>query len=140
MPNWCSNKWHVHFEDEDERAEFVETCLSRNPDDHLYIDFNKVRPLPAVFETETDEDVLTAETGSPDPRSWRESNWGVKGSLGNGAWCRCKVRHGDFHFKFATAWCPPGGIFDALHEQFESIEVSALYYEPGMGLAGYLEH
>lgn len=60
-------------------------------------------------------------TGFKNWYEWNIANWGTK-------WSAChpqpvERRDGVAEFRFSTAWCEPLPIFEALHEQYPSLEM-----------------
>ena len=132
MPNWAENRWKVSGPEEDVAAAMQD--LGIEPDDGGEMTFEKLRPVPEAAPDPPDG------VKGANAQNARIEAWGTK-------WEPAEVSHdycgdGDacVNISFQTAWEPPRPVYDALVVKYPGLEVLAHYYEPGMGLFGYLGH
>ena len=123
MPNWCTNKWQVNCEDEAQR-------------DRVLIDLglDPAKIDPGEVEGMRFSKLVPAEEGGVGDEGDRK--WGTK-------WEPSGVKLDDiwtdgFELTFETAWGPPDKWFQVLQDEHPDVSFVALYYEPGVGIAGYL--
>jgi hypothetical protein len=125
MPNWCLNKLTIEHEDRSKVIEFVLAYKEGKACDHYL-------PMPKN------------EDGTPFDNwyGWAINNWGTKWDIGSD--------NGEVHglnptivgnqasMSFDSAWSPPIGLYEKLHNLGFSIE--ATYFEPGIGFCGLWEN
>lgn len=105
MANYVSHRIVVHGEP-NELIRFKTTCIVPDPDDgDICLNFAVLVPEPSE---------------NTDWHTWRMINWGTK-------WNSCSFQEehyspGRYEFTFDTAWSSPGPIFDALAENYPTLE------------------
>jgi hypothetical protein len=117
MPNWCNNK--------------VTLSGSTEQVNHL-LNYLKQEPKPDDYHGLLEYFVPQPQTGEDwGWYDWRVENWGTK-------WeptLDTVERSGNtITIYFDSAWAPPTAAYDAMHAQ--GWDITALYFEPGMGFAG----
>lgn len=115
MPNWCSNVAQISHEDKFE-VDKIENELSKKENCQL---FNSLvtRPL----------------TEDENWYGWNCENWGTKWDAAVQYWER--LDENTLMVEFDTAWAPPVSFYDSLVTEY-SYDVTAQYFEPGMGFVG----
>ena len=163
MPNWCNNRLTVSGEDTEQVAKVKSFLESDTPFADIYPEPDwKTIPLPAdeveslgrkrgnpgelpeYVEIKNPKGEVMHKgyefksTGCQDDRwyNWRCQNWDTKWDIH-----RDHVEFGYedenyFVCHFDTAWSPPEGIIHKLREDFPDLNISLMYDEPGMELAG----
>lgn len=145
MPNWCSNSVAISHPDPVRIQLLSEAFANRRL-------FQSVIPIPPELLQEelstyggNDEEARRRDqlreaameaTGYPNAYDFCISRWGTKWEVGEddgGSQSICP-NDGILRMHFETAWAPPEGIYEELTEQ--GYDVSAYYYEPGMGFCG----
>jgi hypothetical protein len=144
MPNWCENVLYLEHDDPNEIVRLMELfdsgngggffehvlpCPKKLRDDEAvsYADEEKQRERRLVEKDNLDK------FGSKDWYDWCIKNWGTK-------WDACSVEANmpwDSHFLqvvFETAWSPPTGIYQTLHDR--GFVVEAYYVEYGCDFCG----
>ena len=117
MPNWCSNS--VTFYNEDvSKIDALEQELKKGEDAQIFTHF---LPIPEGVE---------------DWYSWNVNNWGTKWDANVYQWDR--EDNNTLSVIFDTAWSPPIAVYE--HLTNENWNISAFYYEPGMGFIGKYEN
>lgn len=115
MPNHCFNT--LICEDAD-FSEIIEQFRTKGEDEHDFLDFDKIIPMPKELEitasfntkdTELQEQykINTEKFGFPHWYEWRKANWGTKWNSYN-----CDFK--DNSVTFSTAWCPPEPVIKEL--------------------------
>ena len=119
MPNWCNNNLTVTSDDPEKIKRFNLALQSEGL-------FSAFLPNP---------------TGAWD-YAWSIENWGVKWDFGRdhhagdpAAEVQTKNGKKYVQLSFSTAWAPPNGFYNFIHEQL-GFRVKAYFYEPGMGFVG----
>jgi len=151
MPNWCRNRVSFYSDNKQHIAKLWSIFESETP-------FNEIVPSPDWKTTPNDKGELPVkrEMKNPDGRvvyttydfpdgtnddrwySWNIANWGCKWEVSD---VECDhFEDNSFECEFETPWSPPEGIFYALREMFEDVEISWFFDEPGMQVAGYLNN
>ena len=139
MPNWCMNEVTFYFEDEETRDDFlksVEDWVEISTDlggklhtqkENSVFRFNKILPMPV-----DDEDF--------DWHEWCCRNWGTKWEPDVVLFDRPDKL--SVYMEMYTAWSPPLGIYEKLHEDWEHRGMSCdwFYREDGIQVAGWLPH
>ena len=115
MPNWCSNVAQISHEDKFE-VDKIENELSKKENCQL---FNSIvtRPL----------------TEDENWYGWNCENWGTKWDAAVQYWER--LDENTLMVEFDTAWSPPVYFYNNLVTEY-GYDVTAQYYEPGMGFVG----
>ena len=136
MPNWCVNR--VTFSGP---ARDVEAIRSLIGTDKQIISFQKIKPMPSEYE-ESSVSPPTDGCGAAEWFFWRLANWGTKQDV-FADHIRVLVDVPDcLSLQFDTAWEPAHGIYRELrklvNEHELSIDITWIYEEPDMGLAGEL--
>ena len=115
MPNWCLNKLTISHEDRSKVMEFVCAYKEGKACEHYL-------PRPA----------------DKDWYEWNIANWGTKWDIGsdNGEvhGLNPTIVDNEATMSFDSAWSPPIGLYERLHNLGFSVE--ATYFEPGMGFCG----
>jgi hypothetical protein len=120
MPNYCYNSVTITIEDAAKADQFESflTQLQSNKDESSVGLLGYFLPRPA----EEDENWY----------GWNCENWGTKWDVHRCDWHRTNET---FELTFDTAWSPPIGVFEQIH-QLEGFDVFARYDEPGMCFVG----
>lgn len=133
MPNWCDNVVNVTHKDPKMLDRFEQAFNAGRLCDEFV-------PMPEELKgttspSETNE-VLVEKYGASDWYMWAVNNWGTKWDVGgDGEYIE---RDGDtIYCNFQSAWSPPVPVMVALEEL--GFQVTAKYYEPGMGFVGVYE-
>lgn len=113
MPNWCDNS--VTLRSTKENIDALEKVLENKEDQQV---FQHLHPRPATEEENW--------------YNWNIENWGTKWDISVIDWSR----YGDneIWISFDTAWAPPIGVYQHLHNKGWSVE--AFYHESGMCFCG----
>ena len=121
MPNWCMN--NLVLKNTKEKIDALESQLRKNEGKEF---FNLLFPRP-LEEAENWYE-------------WNVANWGTKWDVNIDIEYDQMVRLNDetLEFRFDTAWSPPTGFYDFLVD--DGWDVSAKYYECGMGFIGQYEN
>jgi hypothetical protein len=144
MPNWCSNQVSISHEDRS-KVEALALAIKEGkfcshvipvPED-LQIVAGRVgadgEPDQVELERRTAENVQKYGAGN-----WYDfcvSRWGTKWEVDPYDPTEVNVdEYNTVEFGFDSAWSPPIGIYEALVE--DGFQVTAWYYEPGMGYVG----
>ena len=145
MPNWCSNVVILVHED----RKMISRAVKSAQKDAL---LNEFVPVPQALSDTTEGSYgdaleqarLTAQregnVKTYGYASWYDfaiGEWGCKWDISNGSddYKIKKVDNGySVKLYFDTAWAPPINFYDKLMEL--EFEVSAMYYEPGIGFCG----
>lgn len=127
MPNWCLNNLTIEHEDRSKVMGFVHAYKEGKACEHYL-------PVP-----KDDKGELITDESSPDYwYTWRINNWGTKWDIGsdnNEAYgLKPTVVGNQATMSFDSAWSPPIGLYEKLHELGFSVE--ATYFEPGMAYCG----
>ncbi len=133
MPNWCDNTLRVTHKD----PKMVERLVDAFKAGRLCDEFI---PVPAELkDTVANGSVreeLIAEVGYSDWYDFCVNEWGTKWDVGgDDGYIESDATSAQMSFQ--SAWSPPIGLYVVLEQQ--GFEVSAMYYEPGMGFAGVYE-
>lgn len=127
MPNWVSNNLTIEHEDRSKVMEFVQAYKEGKACEHYL-------PVPKDEKGE-----LITDESSPDYwYDWCIKNWQTKWDIGSDN----NETHGlnptvvdnQATMSFDSAWSPPIGLYEKLHELGFSVE--ATYFEPGMAYCG----
>ena len=127
MPNWCSNNLTIEHEDRAKVMEFVYAYKEGKACDHYL-------PVP-----KDENGKLISDEFSPHYwYRWCVNNWGTKWDIGSDN----NELHGlnptvvgnEATMTFDSAWAPPLGLYEKLHQLGFSLD--ATYFEPGMGYCG----
>lgn len=121
MPNWCANKLTISHPDRSMVMEFVRAYKEGQACEHYM-------PVPK------NEDGTVFENWF----GWCVENWGTKWDIGsdNGEihGLHPTVVDNEATMSFDSAWSPPTGLYERLHNLGFSVE--ATYFEPGMAFCG----
>lgn len=127
MPNWCMNNLTISHADRSKVMEFV----------HAYKEGKACENYLPVPKDEKGE--LITDSNSPNYwYDWCVNNWGTKWDIGsdnneaNGL--HPTIVDNQATMTFDSAWAPPIGLYEKLHELGFSVE--ATYFEPGMAFCG----
>lgn len=124
MPNWCLNNLTIEHADRSKVMEFVLAYKEGKTCEHYL-------PVPK------NEDGTVFE----DWYMWCVENWGTKWDIGSdndeAHGLKPTVVGNQATMSFDSAWSPPVGLYDKLHELGFSVE--ATYFEPGMAYCGVWE-
>lgn len=151
MPNWCMNV--VTFKNENEAMLYrlVEAFNSGHTMEEFWPcpkelrdtrsgSFGAGTPEQAALQQRQQEN--QQKYGAPDWYEWCCSHWGVKWDFGkehhsSEPAASVKEKNGVkyVNLTFDTAWSPPLGFYEYLHDNF-GFQIKAYYFEPGMGFAG----
>lgn len=167
MPNWCTNRWSISCETEDE-ANTISALMTfaDGAEDPGAVTFTKLLPMPALLQRTGSG---LARIDGQEARTWiedtdadgqrvmrfpTEAEAAELAAIGYDTWydwalatwgCKWDASHSDIdtgdrwiELRFDTAWCPPEGVLAALRARFPDAHVSAFFDEPGMEAAGYL--
>ena len=162
MPNWTTNEVRFTFDMSHQKQKFLDFVKS---DDNPF-DFNKIIPMPEVFNRLCTNGTITNETcwidhskpngvgeqltdlelqrlkkehGTVSEREWCIDNWGTKWN------CVNHIKNDDddddsqVWFGFDTAWSPPIGIAHSLKHKFTGIKFRWFYRDAGDAWCGYLD-
>ena len=117
MPNWCMNKLTVSHDDPSMLDRFVQAYNAGKV-------CNEFIPKP--------ENLGDGWYG------WCINNWGTKWDIGSdnneAHGLKPTVVGNEATMTFDSAWSPPIGLYEKLHELGFSVE--ATYFEPGMAFCG----
>ena len=127
MPNWCSNSLTLTCPS---KREADELCLFLEKKDTRQ-DEGEAESLFSYFLPEPEHEV-GPDDAMPSWYWWRVNNWGTKWSENLYDWN--KIDETTIQFSFDTAWSPPIGVYEAMHEAGYVVE--AQYFEPGMCFVG----
>ena len=125
MPNWCENELEVRGPVA-EVDRFLETCMGKDEDGELYVDFGKTVPEPSR-NLEWREGI-----------EWRYEYWGTK-SVG----CEATLERSEDNtavLRFFTAWSPPVPWLERTAQLFPALSFKLRFFEPGVGFAGVAEY
>lgn len=151
MPNWCMNEATFEHDDEHMLHQLVAAFNSGHT-------MQAFQPCPqelrntfagsfgndaskqTALENKQRENI--AKYGAKDWYDWCCDNWGVKWDFGRdhhagdpAAEVQTKNGKKYVQLSFSTAWAPPNGFYNFIHEQL-GFRVKAYFYEPGMGFVG----
>ena len=140
MPNWCSNSVTLRGEstrirelaDAFKRGEFCSAVIPipaelQNPDTGSY----------GGEDADAKDRLREALTKKYGYSGWYDfcvGRWGTKWDVGDEHSFELSEDGTELRLNFDSAWAPPQGVYEALHE--EGIDVDAFYYESGMGFCG----
>lgn len=141
MPNWCSNKVTISAVGAGAQAKFP--ALIQAIKDGKFL--NTVVPVPEELyadeahsyggEHAQERDALRARLkdkyGFENAIDFCYHAWGTKWEVE--AYIEEEYPWA-IELSFGSAWAPPIGVYNALHEQ--GFNVQARYYEPGMAMGG----
>jgi len=130
MPNWCMNKLTISHSDRSKVMEFVHAYKEGKACDHYL-------PVPRDENGE-----LIVDSSHPNYwYNWCVNNWGTKWDIGSDNnevhGLNPTVVDNEASMTFDSAWSPPIGLYEKLHELGFSVE--ATYFEPGMAFCGIFE-
>lgn len=111
MPNWCSNSVTIKHNSRDKIKASVEAFESSKFLNHF-------SPLP------------NGEWNY----QWCVENWGTKWDVGSDSGEAEILDSNQAHFNFDSAWSPPIEVYKKMCSL--GFEVTAYYYEPGVGFVG----
>lgn len=148
MPNWCNNSLYLVHTD----PEMIDRAVKGAEGDGLFSAFlptpeDLEHPLAESYggddgaEANAIRSNNIAKHGFASWYDWRVNNWGTKWDVSD-----CHVDRfnqeesgkATANFHFDSAWSPPIAFYDHLTEL--GFEVTAYYYEPGMGFCGKYEN
>lgn len=137
MPNWCLNQVEITATTDEAKKKLAEVS-EKISELGLFYQF---RPLPKILEETTAptpkdldpavRDQMIAETGFDNWYEWQIAHWGTKWDIDPYV---CDFDGDTLSLCFDSAWDAPTEFYRYLVEQ--GFEVSASYFEPGMGFAG----
>ena len=145
MPNWCNNSVEIYHEDpamiERVREAFNKGAL-----------LNEFIPIPQSLKIvagcagshDSPEQIALVEAEENNIKAhgyknWYDfcvNEWGTKWDVGGGDGSINDIE-GGIIVSFESAWSPPIGAYEKLHEM--GFKILAMYYEPGMAFAGVWE-
>ena len=153
MPNWCHNRVTISTTGEDttQFKELIKKFQSETP-------FQAIKPQPDWPNTPNSAGELPVKReerhangeifyttydfpdGKNDDRwyDWANNEWGTKWDASDFSTDDLDEECGYVEFSFHTAWGPATGIYEEIVENYEDVNVSWFYDEPGMECAGYL--
>jgi len=151
MPNWCENNVIISH-DNPEMIQKLVTAWNEGkffgtiyPEpDYSVTPVKKTFPEIAAKYAKTEEEIALAYQPTIKPDNWwdwRVQHWGTKWEIETvyeGKPYDLEANENTISFYCSTAWSPPCGIYQKLVEQ--GYDVSATYYEGGMGFCGYWEN
>lgn len=129
MPNWCDNIVTISHPDPAELQRLLDAVNSGRL-------LSTYIPEPASLEK---GGLVSMPDGSQVPTmsqpqwEWRIANWGVKWEITDRIG-EATLQDGKVRFRFDSPWSPPIPLWIELDRQ--GFEVTALYFEPGMGFCG----
>ena len=160
MPNWVTNEVTFTFDMSHQKDKFMKLVTS---DDNPF-DFNKIIPMPEVFNRLCTNGTVTNETcwcddSKPNGVGEQLTDLDLKrlkkehGTIGSYDWC-CEnwgtkwnsVHHVETEddelyvwFGFNTAWSPPTGIAHFIKYKFTGINFRWFYRDQSDMFCGYLD-
>jgi hypothetical protein len=138
MPNWCENYLKVAG-DRKYRDAFLAECFSKDKQERVFLDFEKIIPPPENYFRESigvKEVADCKEKGLIDWFSWNIGNWGTKWNVSG---CDIKDEDKSITVWFETAWSPPIPILVALTKKYTGLSFTLEYSEGGMCFRGVFE-
>ena len=158
MPSWCENRV-TFYTPVSKELQKIKTIFSNDRPFHQIIPEPDWSKIPAPEDLQDSAGNPLAKKGElpvvsqdnffnlewpsskrADSRwhSWRTTHWGCKWEIKKDEIDWLDDEDEEICIIFATAWCPAEGICDALRENFENLEVTWFFDEPGAQIAGYL--
>jgi hypothetical protein len=149
MPNLVSHHLTITGP-EAELERFMEECFSEG-ENGLYLDFNKLLPMPARIEKSIEQPSVQAGTGEPCKGDlyglgsserflpawyvWSVRHWGTKWNA-----CYTEVARDGAAIKlhFDTAWDIPWPIYEELADFFPQLTIEGEIFEPMMEFGGHI--
>ena len=144
MPNHCTNEVTITFKDLEQKEAFRK-WVDNGEDNPL--DFERILPYPKGIETVTD--ILSGKkkkvvVGGEWNYEWCCENWGTKWN--SYSWDQFESRWEDEYdeeyidLRFETAWGPPTGILEKIHEKFPDLPYIRWFYRDEADMfCGYLD-
>lgn len=124
MPNWCSNV--VTIEHKNKTAiDRVEKAFKAGTLCNEFV------PVPKDLLDEANAEKMIAKHGFPSWYEFRVAKWGTKWEVEGDI---TDASDKTLSISFDSAWSPPIGVYEAMAK--EGYNITAHYYEPGMGYAG----
>lgn len=150
MPNWCSNYATFEHEDEEMLQQLVDAYNRGGTMQELWPCPQELRDTTAGSVGNGEEQKALEKKqqenrdkyGDAHWYDWCVNHWGTKWDFGydhHAGRTKAKIKEKDgrkfVKLGFDTAWSPPLGFYEYLHEHY-GFRVKAYYFEPGMGFAG----
>jgi hypothetical protein len=147
MPNWCYNELTLSVKSDKQGKEILEAFAEGNP-------FQKIHPCPQELldtvsgfygkgtpeqvELERQSKENKEKYGHANWYDWSCSNWGTKWDVDTDVLDPLRLVNDRWTIRlvFDSAWSPPEGIYDYIHDNFPDVELDAYWEEPGIGQKG----
>lgn len=145
MPNWCNNSVSITHQDP-AKLEALAAAVREGkfcnhviptPEDLNITAGSLGRDTPEQAELERKSAENVEKYGYANWYDFQVARWGTKWDVDAYEGEETKVENGILSFGFDSAWAPPIGVYEALHEQ--GFTVKAFYWESGMCFAGKWE-
>lgn len=146
MPNWCSNSATVSHKDPKQIARLVKAFQGNGlmqefypcPQDLLDTVAGALAITDPGYEAFLKQQADNkAKYGHTDWYDWKVANWGTKWDVSSKYPEQCRVSPcgKSVELSFDSAWSPPIGFYEHLHDEF-GFNIKAYYHEGGVNFCG----